>query len=39
MHIGVNGTRLFFDVEGAKLVPDGEYFRRPCSFIAEVAPS
>ena len=23
MHVSVNGVRLFFDVEGAKLVPDG----------------
>ena len=23
MHVLVNGVRLFFDVEGAKLVPDG----------------
>ena len=23
MHVSVNGVRLFFDVEGAKFVPDG----------------
>ena len=23
MHVSVNGVRLFFDVEGTKLVPDG----------------
>jgi len=23
MHVQVNGTRIFFDVEGAKCVPDG----------------
>jgi pimeloyl-ACP methyl ester carboxylesterase len=28
MHIRVNGTRLFFDVEGAALVPDGAQMRR-----------
>jgi proline iminopeptidase len=27
MHILVNGVRLFFDVEGAKLVPDGPVMR------------
>ena len=27
MHITVNGTRLFFDVEGAKLAPDGPRMR------------
>src|SRR3954463_14885464 len=27
MHIHVNGVRLFFDVEGAKLVPDGSAMR------------
>jgi hypothetical protein len=27
MHVGVNGVRLFFDVEGAKLVPDGPAMR------------
>jgi hypothetical protein len=32
MHVLVNGVRLFFDVEGAKLVPDGFAMRerRPC---------
>jgi proline iminopeptidase len=27
MHVRVNGVRLFFDVEGAKLVPDGPAMR------------
>ena len=27
MHVPVNGVRLFFDVEGAKLVPDGTAMR------------
>jgi pimeloyl-ACP methyl ester carboxylesterase len=27
MHVSVNGVRLFFDVEGAKLVPDGPMMR------------
>ena len=27
MHVSVNGVRLFFDVEGAKLVPDGPSMR------------
>src|SRR4051812_1973795 len=27
MHVQVNGVRLFFDVEGAKLVPDGVTMR------------
>ena len=27
MHVSVNGVRLFFDVEGAKLVPDGPIMR------------
>ena len=27
MHVLVNGVRLFFDVEGAKLVPDGPLMR------------
>jgi hypothetical protein len=27
MHVLVNGVRLFFDVEGAKLVPDGSFMR------------
>ena len=27
MHVLVNGVRLFFDVEGAKLVPDGSAVR------------
>ena len=28
MHVSVNGVRLFFDVEGAKLVPDGPAMRQ-----------
>src|SRR5215468_8463884 len=27
MHVSVNGVRLFFDVEGAKFVPDGPDMR------------
>jgi pimeloyl-ACP methyl ester carboxylesterase len=27
MHVSVNGVRLFFDVEGARLVPDGPMMR------------
>ena len=27
MHVEVNGVRLFFDVEGAKLIPDGAAMR------------
>jgi pimeloyl-ACP methyl ester carboxylesterase len=27
MHVLVNGVRLFFDVEGARLVPDGPAMR------------
>ncbi len=27
MHILINGVKLFFDVEGAKLVPDGPVMR------------
>ncbi len=27
MHVGVNGVRLFFDVEGAQFVPDGPVMR------------
>ena len=27
MYVSVNGVRLFFDVEGAKLVPDGPVMR------------
>ena len=28
MHVSVNGVRLFFDVEGAKYVPDGSTMRQ-----------
>ncbi len=27
MHVAVNGTKLFFDVDGAKFVPDGREMR------------
>ncbi len=27
MHVSVNGVRLFFDVEGTRLVPDGHLMR------------
>jgi pimeloyl-ACP methyl ester carboxylesterase len=27
MHVSVNGVRLFFDIEGTKLVPDGPLMR------------
>ena len=27
MHVPINGVRLFFDVQGAKLVPDGPAMR------------
>jgi len=27
MHVSINGVRLFFDIEGAKLVPDGPLMR------------
>jgi proline iminopeptidase len=33
MYITVNNTRLFFDVEGAKLVPDGPLMREKPSLI------
>src|SRR5262245_58636385 len=33
MHILVNGVRLFFDVEGAKLVPDGNAMREKPTLI------
>ena len=28
MHVDVNGTRLWFDVDGPALVPDGDELRR-----------
>jgi len=33
MHVLVNGTRLFFDVEGASLVPDGPTMRHKPTLI------
>ncbi len=33
MHVTVNGVRLFFDVEGAKLVPDGGAMREKPTLI------
>jgi proline iminopeptidase len=33
MHVLVNGVRLFFDVEGAKLVPDGPALREKPTLI------
>lgn len=33
MHVLVNGVRLFFDVEGAKLVPDGPVMREKRTLI------
>src|ERR1044072_6110861 len=33
MHVLVNGVRLFFDVEGAKLVPDGAAMREKTTLI------
>ena len=27
MHVAINGVRLFFDVEGASVVPDGSVMR------------
>ena len=39
MYVGVNGTRLFFDVEGAKLVPDGPAMReRPTVVLLHGGP-
>lgn len=33
MHVAVNGTKLFFDVDGAKFVPDGREMREKPSLI------
>jgi pimeloyl-ACP methyl ester carboxylesterase len=33
MHVVVNGVRLFFDVEGAKLVPDGPSLREKPTLV------
>ena len=39
MHVSVNGVRLFFDVEGAKLVPDGPAMReRPTLLLLHGGP-
>ena len=39
MHVNVNGTRLFFDVEGAQLVPDGPQMReRPTLVLLHGGP-
>lgn len=39
MHITVNGTRLYFDVEGAGLVPDGKAMRqRPTLLLLHGGP-
>lgn len=39
MHVRVNGTRLFFDVEGLKLVPDGAAMReRPTVLLLHGGP-
>ena len=39
MHVSVNGLRLFFDVEGAKLVPDGPRMReRPTVLLLHGGP-
>ena len=33
MHVSVNGVRLFFDVEGARLVPDGSTMREKPTLV------
>jgi proline iminopeptidase len=39
MHVSVNGTRIFFDVSGAKLVPDGPRMReRPTLLLLHGGP-
>lgn len=39
MHVSVNGVRLFFDVEGAMLVPDGPVMRqRPTLLLLHGGP-
>ncbi len=39
MYVRVNGVRLFFDVEGAKLVPDGPQMReKPTLILLHGAP-
>lgn len=39
MHAAIRGTRLYFDIEGAGLVPDGNRMRdRPVAFIIHGGP-
>lgn len=39
MHVDVNGTRLWFDVDGASLVPDGsEMGERPTVVLVHGGP-
>ncbi|MFB7640550.1 hypothetical protein [Peribacillus butanolivorans] len=39
MFAKVNGTHLYFDVEGAKLVPDGSSWRKkPTCFVVHGGP-
>jgi hypothetical protein len=38
MHVRVNGVRLFFDVEGAKLVPDGPVMREKPTLLLHGGP-
>jgi proline iminopeptidase len=39
MHVSVNGVRLFFDIEGTKLVPDGPLMReRPTLLLIHGGP-
>ncbi len=38
MHVDVNGVRLWFDVEGLALVPDGSEMRqRPTVVLVQIA--
>ncbi len=39
MYVSVNGTRIFFDVSGEKLVPDGKRMReRPTLLLLHGGP-
>ena len=39
MHVEVNGTRLWFDVDGPSLVPDGDRMReRPSLLLVDGGP-
>jgi pimeloyl-ACP methyl ester carboxylesterase len=38
MHVSVNGVRLFFDVEGTRLVPDGPMRERPTLLMLHGGP-